>query len=116
MDTLTDYKIAIVGPQEMVAGFRALGVEMFTARTGQEALDQIRQIKAVTLDESIMTVYAVVCIIEDLMRDMDNEEYTRVASGPLPAVVILPGAQGTQGFAEMRLRRLAEKAIGSAIF
>ncbi len=33
----------------------------------------------------------------------------------LPAVVILPGTGGSQGFAEARLRKLSEKAIGAAI-
>lgn len=108
-------KIAIIGPADVVSGFKVLGVESFPAQTPDEALRQLRKLKQIALDEQSTTVYAVVCIIEDLMVGMDEKEYSRVVEGPLPAVVILPGPQGSQGFAEARLRKLAEKAVGAAI-
>jgi V/A-type H+-transporting ATPase subunit F len=108
-------KIAIIGPADIVSGFKALGVESFEAHTPDEAMSQLRKLKQIALDEQSTTVYAVVCIIEDLMVGIDEKEYSRVVEGPLPAVVILPGPQGSQGFAEARLRKLSEKAIGAAI-
>lgn len=115
MQHTPDYKIAIIGPAGMVSGFLALGAESFPASTSGELLEQLRYIKQLTVDESKPVVYAVVCVIEDLMVDVDQAEYNKLVSGPLPAVVILPGPQGSQGQAAKRLRQLAERAVGAAI-
>lgn len=109
------YRIAIVGPADMVSGFKALGVESFTATTPEEVLEQLRLIKRVTLDPADETSYAVVCVIDDVLRGVDEAEYTKVVSGALPAVVVLPGPAGASGVAVARLRQLAEKAIGTSI-
>ncbi|MBP6881415.1 MAG: hypothetical protein KBC35_02210 [Candidatus Pacebacteria bacterium] len=110
-----EYKIAIVGPENMVSGFRALGVESFHAHTAAEALTQLRHIKQQTVDPLSVKRYAVVCIIEDLVALVDQVEYAKIVDGPLPAVVLLPGQTGSSGFALERLRRLAEKAVGASI-
>ncbi len=115
MSTTNEYKIAIVGPLDTVSGFKALGVDSFQAQTATEALEQLKAIKQKTLDPDSTTKYAVVCIIENLVTLVDQAEYAKVVSGPLPAVVLLPGPDGSSGFAIERLRRLAEKAVGSSI-
>lgn len=112
MSTNNEYKIAIIGDSDTVSGFRALGVEVFNAHNGEEAMEHLRTIKG---DSTKTTRYAIVCIIEDLLKDIDQTEYAKVVAGPLPAVVILPGTNGTQGFAIGRLRRLAEQAVGASI-
>ena len=115
MSTTNEYKIAIVGPLDTVSGFKALGVEAFEANTAAEALDQLRLIKQQTQNPESDSRYAIVCIIEDLVSSVDQTEYAKVVEGALPAVVLLPGPEGRSGFAVERLRRLAEKAVGSAI-
>jgi V/A-type H+-transporting ATPase subunit F len=115
MSLINQYKIAIVGPTDMVSGFRALGVEAIDAQTGVAALEQLRRLKKLTLDATSDTKYAVVCVIEDLLTDIDPAEYSKIVSGPLPAVIVLPGPEGSKGVAIARLRRLAEQAVGSAI-
>jgi V/A-type H+-transporting ATPase subunit F len=115
MSTTNEYKIAIVGPLDTVSGFKALGVDSFQAATADEALEQLRTIKQMTLDPDSTTKYAIVCIIEDLVTLVDQAEYAKVVEGALPAVVLLPGPEGSSGFAIERLRRLAEKAVGSSI-
>lgn len=109
------YRIAIIGPTDTVSGFKALGVETFPARNASEALAQLRLIKQLSLAPDQTAVYAVVCVIEDVLADVDQHEYAKVVSGPLPAVIMLPGPAGSTGLAVARLRRLAEQAIGSAI-
>lgn len=111
----TEYKIAIIGPADTVSGFQALGVEAFDATTGQAAMDILRELKTATTESTAATKYAVVCVIEDLLTDVDPAEYAKVVSGPLPAVIALPGPEGSKGIALQRLRALAEQAVGSAI-
>lgn len=115
MSTTNHYRIAIVGPTDMVSGFKALGVEAFDASTASEALDHLRQIKKVTIDPADDRAYAVVCVIDDVMHDVDQTEYAKVIAGALPAMVVLPGPAGASGVAVERLRLLAQKAVGSAI-
>lgn len=115
MSTNNEYKIAIVGPKDTVSGFRALGVVSFDANTDEEALEQLKEIKRMTLDPESTEKYAVVCVIEDLVTEVDQSEYAKIVSGPLPAVVLLPGPEGSRGFSMGRLRQLAEQAVGSAI-
>lgn len=115
MSTTNEYKIAIIGPSDTVSGFKALGVETFPAYSSVEALAALSKLKQQTQDPLSEVRYAVVCIIENLVTEVDQSEYAKIVEGPLPAVVILPGPEGSQGFAISRLRRLAEKAVGSAI-
>lgn len=109
---MNEYKIAIIGPSDTISGLRALGVVAFPATTAEEVLEQLRDIKRQATDGA---GYAVVCVIESLVKDVDQGEYAKVVAGPLPAVVLLPGPEGSQGFALQRLRALAEQAVGSAI-
>lgn len=114
MSTTSEYKIAIIGPVDTISGLRALGVEAFPATTAEEALEQLRIIKTMSADTEGVN-YAVVCVIESLVKDVDQAEYAKAVEGPLPAVVLLPGPEGSQGFALNRLRSLAEQAVGSSI-
>jgi V/A-type H+-transporting ATPase subunit F len=115
MSTNNEYKIAIIGPLDTVSGFKALGVDSFPAHTAAEALTQLKAIKDQTLQSDSDNKYAIVCVIEDLVTEVEQSEYARIVEGPLPAVVLLPGPEGSKGFAVARLRALAEKAVGSAI-
>lgn len=114
MLTNSGYKIAIIGPSDTVSGFRALGVAAFAATTSEEALQQLRTIKEAN-ETMEGDQYAVVCIIETLLSDVDQAEFKKLTAGALPAVVTLPGPDGSTGFAINRLRTLAEQAVGSAI-
>jgi V/A-type H+-transporting ATPase subunit F len=115
MSTTNHYHIAIVGPTDMVSGFKALGVEAFNATNAAEAIHQLRVIKQISNDPTNDKTYAVVCVIDDVIQGVDQAEYDKAVAGALPAVVVLPGPAGASGVALERLRKLAEKAVGSAI-
>ena len=95
MSTTNEYKIAIIGPADTVSGFKALGVEAFDAENAQSALEQLREIKQRTLDPNSFQRFAVVCVIEDVLAGVDQAEYAKVVNGPLPAVILLPGPEGS---------------------
>jgi len=109
------YKIAIIGPTDMVSGLKALGVEAFDATNSSEALEQLQKIKKISSDSDDARTYAVVCIIDDVIRGVDQADYAKAIAGALPAVVVLPGPAGASGVAIERLRLLAQKAVGSSI-
>ncbi len=109
------YKIAIIGPADMVSGLQALGVEAHNATNPAEALEQLRAIKKINSDLEDNRTYAVVCVIDDVLKDIDQTEYAKAIEGALPAVVVLPGPAGSSGVAIERLRLLAQKAVGSSL-
>jgi len=115
MSTTNHYRLAIIGPTDMVSGFQALGVEAHNATNSAEALERLREIKKITNDPADERSYAVVCIIDDVISDVDQAEYAKAIAGALPAVVVLPGPNGASGVAVERLRMLAQKAVGSSI-
>lgn len=115
MHTNNTHKIAIIGPPDTVSGLASLGVEAFPATNAEETIKQLETIKIKTVDEASGVMYAVVCILEGVMGGIDEEAYSRLSKDALPAIVILPGPEGSAGHAQARLRKLAEQAVGSAI-
>ncbi len=115
MSTSNHYRLAVVGPSDTISGLKALGVEVFAATNSEDALNQLRDIKKRSIDPEITESYAVVCVIDKVLTDVDQAEYNKVVAGALPAVVVLPGVGGANDVAIERLRVLALKAVGSAI-
>ena len=113
---MSSYKAAIIGPKSIISGFKALGVTPFDAETGEEALQALKEIKS-TIDnpKEGKEKYATVIIIESLVHDIPEADMEKVSRGALPAIVALPGLEGSQGAGVDKLKRLAEKAIGSDI-
>ncbi len=116
MNLQIENRVAIVGPEGVVSGFRALGVHVYPANTADEAIEQIEHLKELTVDDSKPLVYAVVCVIENLIEGIEPEVYDSLVKGNLPSVILLPGPQGSSGQSEARLKRLAEQAVGSALW
>lgn len=110
------YTIAIVGPKEVISGFKALGVTTFPAETSEKALEAMVEIKNnVESDAADAISYALVILIESLAVGIASDDLRRVTKGALPAVVVLPGIEGSQGSGQAKLRELAEKAVGTDI-
>lgn len=105
-----DYKIAAIGPEGVISGFKALGVLTFSAGNSVEALELLRGIK-----EREYSDVAVVIIVEELLRGIPDDEYEKLTREVLPAIVTLPGSGSRGGYGEEKLKLLAEKAIGASI-
>ncbi len=113
---MAEYKIAIIGPEKVVSGFRALDVKPFFVETGSDALEILKTIKKdLATNKEEGEQFAVVLIIERILQEIDPDELAKVSSGALPAVVALPGIEGSSGAGVAKLKALAERAIGSDI-
>ena len=100
------YKIAVLGDRDSVLGFRALGLDVFfadDAETGRKTLHRLAQ-------ES----YAVVYVTEQLAQDM-TAEIARYQDDMLPAVILIPGREGSLGIGTAGVHAAAEKAVGADI-
>ena len=109
------YEIGIVGPHAVISGFKALGVVAYGAETGEEAVSIIRDMKK-NLETQNDKKVGIVILIESIASQISPEDMERISKGALPAIVVLPGIEGSQGASVQKLKALAEKAIGSDIF
>ena len=99
-------KIAVLGGRDSVLGFRALGLEAFPA----ENSDQARPI----LHRLAREGYAVVYLTEQLAAGME-EEVARYKDAPAPAVILIPGREGTLGIGRANIKTAVERAVGADI-
>ncbi len=105
-----DYKVAIIGTESVITGFKALGVIPFVAKNNTGALVHLNNIRDGEND------YAVVIIMEDLARSIPSDDFKKATQGALPAVITLPSIGADSGYGEEKLKALAEKALGASIF
>ncbi|MFH1401398.1 MAG: V-type ATP synthase subunit F [Parcubacteria group bacterium] len=101
-------KIAILGNQETILGFKALGVDTLGVREEKEAERIIEEVY-------IKKEYAVLIITEDWFLKL-KDKIKLLSRESLPALVCIPVAGSSEGLAQKELKKIVEKAIGSDIF
>lgn len=113
-----NYKLAIVGSPEAIAGFALLGADTVPASSPEEAVEELFRLKKdMWTDENGVdrNTYAIVFITEDLASGISPDDEKKLARGALPAIIPLPSQEGTTGYGLQRLRRIVERAVGSDI-
>ena len=100
------YKIAVIGDRESVLAFKAVGLEVFPTDYADEAKKILK--KAAKED------YAIIYITENLYQYMEKEvdEYT---DSRLPAVIPIPGKDGSLGIGMTSVKKSVERAVGADI-
>ena len=105
------YSISVIGKKEEILAFKGIGVDTFFANTSgevEELLLRFRKDKSVT--------YAVIFLSEELFQEISKDVLDRVTKEALPAIVPLPGINGSTGFGDLRMREFVKQAVGSDIF
>ena len=103
---MSEYKIAALGDRDSVIGFRALGLDVFPAETLDEA-------KA-TLHRLAKEDYAIVYLTEGYARSM-GPEIARYKDAVTPAVILIPGKEGSLGIGMAAVKDAVERAVGADI-
>lgn len=101
------YKIGIIGERDSVLGYMALGFAVHEAADAETAGRILRKLAA---DES----YAIIFIMERYAAELENE-IAVYKDKPLPAVVTLPGRDGSTGYGMAALKSAVERAVGADI-
>ena len=99
-------KIAVIGGMETVMGFKALGLETFPAANAEEALAAL---KGITGDGS---EYAIIYIEEGFAVELQSE-IDRYKDSPAPAIIVIPGRDGSMGTGLTALNSAVERAVGT---
>ena len=101
-------KIAVIGGRETVMGFRALGLETYPAANAAEAG---KILKKLTRDNND---YAIIYVEEKLAAQLSHE-IDKFKDSPTPAIILIPGREGTIGLGQSALKAAVERAVGTNI-
>ena len=100
------YKIAVLGDKDSVLGFKALGLETFPA----ESVEEARHI----LHRLAKEDYAVVYLTEQLGVSMEAD-MARYKDQLTPAIILIPGKEGSLGIGMANVKDAVERAVGADI-
>lgn len=103
------YKIAVMGSPDTVMGFKALGLDAVPVRTGEEAREKFRALTRPGGDE-----YAIIYVEERLAEPL-SEDMAKFKDRPSPAVILIPGKDGSMGLGLTALQTAVERAVGANI-
>ncbi len=101
-------KIAVIGSHETVLGFKAVGLEAFPVATADEAKLELRRLTRSGEE------YAIIYIEEDFYIEM-TDEINKFKDVPTPAIILIPGRDGSKGYGQNALHEAVERAVGSDI-
>ena len=100
------YKIAVLGDRDSVMGFKALGLETFFAEDAEQARH--------TLHRIAKEEYAVVYLTEQLAAQMPAD-IARYKDELTPAIILIPGKEGSLGLGMANIKKSVERAVGADI-
>ena len=99
------YKVAVIGGRDTIMCFKALGLDVFAADKPEEARKVLREI---TGSESS---YAIIYISENLAVGL-KKEIEKFKDSPMPAIIFIPGREGSLGIGKEALQTAVERAVG----
>ena len=98
----------MIGGRETVMGFKALGLETCPAADAQEAREALRRLTRES-DE-----YAIIYVEENLAQGLSHE-IDKCKDQPTPAIILIPGRDGSLGLGLSALQAAVERAVGTNI-
>ena len=101
-------KIAVIGGRETVMGFKALGLETYPVVDAEEASQVLRSL---THDHDD---YAIIYIEENIAAELQHE-IDKFKDRPTPAIILIPGREGSIGLGQSALKAAVERAVGTNI-
>ncbi|MBR5543162.1 MAG: V-type ATP synthase subunit F [Oscillospiraceae bacterium] len=99
-------KIAVLGDRESVLGYRTLG---FVCRCASDAESAERELKALAKED-----FAVIYITEQLAC-LIPDTIAGYKDCPLPAIILIPGKEGSLGIGMKGVHDAVERAVGADI-
>lgn len=100
------YKIGVIGDRESVLGFQAVGLDVFPAGDAEEAKKTLKRLAK----EDFAIIYITEQFYQYMMKEV--EEYT---DSRLPAVIPIPGKNGSLGIGMTSVKKSVERAVGADI-
>jgi len=100
------YRIAVVGDWQSVMGFRALGLDTYPVTSPEEARETIHRLAK----EDCAVIY----LTEQLAAKL-GDVIARYKDELAPAIILIPGREGSLGIGKETLQSSIERAVGADI-
>ena len=100
------YKVGIIGDRDSVLGFQAIGFDVFPVDGPQEAEPLVKKLAE--------DMYAVIYVTEQIAAGI-GPVIAQYRNSRFPAIIPVPGIQGTLGIGMGGVRQCVEKAVGADI-
>lgn len=101
------YKIGIIGNRDAVQGFMALGFSVHEAADAEEAAKELHSMAR-------SQEFGVIFLTENYAMQLEDD-LVRYRDLPIPAIVSIPGQEGSTGYGMNLLRHAVERAVGADI-
>lgn len=101
------YKIGIIGERDSTMCFMALGFSVHEANDAESAGKILHQLAK-------SGEYAIIFIVENFAPALE-EEIAKYKDSPMPAIICIPGREGTNGYGMKNVKNAVERAIGADI-
>ena len=89
-------------------GFKALGLEACPVANAEEARETLRRLTKDSED------YAIIYVEENLAQELQHE-IDKFKDVPLPAIILIPGKEGSLGVGKRSIQSAIERAVGADI-
>ena len=99
-------KTGVLGPRRQIMAFHALGLETVFAENTETARQEFSRM--------LREEYALIYLSEDLLPAL-RDQVEQCSAQPLPAVILLPAAEGGTSAAAELLREAVLRAVGADI-
>ena len=103
---MASYRIAVVGEKDSVLGFQALGLDVFPAGGADQARTALHRLA----EEN----YAVIYLTEQLAAQLEAD-IARYKDALTPAIILIPGKEGSLGIGMRSIQQAVERAVGADI-
>ena len=103
---MASYKIAVLGDKDSVLGFKALGLDVFPTETADEAHEILHRIAKED--------YAVIYVTEQFAVQLETD-IAKYKDALTPAIILIPGKEGSMGVGMSNIRKAVERAVGADI-
>ncbi len=100
------YRLAVLGDFASVLGYRTLGFEVRCADNKEEGE---RELSALAKEG-----FAVIYVTEQLATEI-SEEIDKYKDMAIPAIILIPGRDGSLGIGMKNVSRSVERAVGADI-
>ena len=101
-------KIAVIGGRETVMGFKALGLDVYPVAGAEEARKALRSATGEGSESAII-------YIEEALSVPLQSEIDKFKDRPTPAIILIPGRDGSAGLGLSALNAAVERAVGTNI-
>ena len=100
------YKIAVMGDMDSVLGFKALGLEVCPVNTPEEGHEALHRMAKEN--------FAILYLTEQLAAQL-QPEIARYQDALTPAIILIPGKEGSLGIGMANIKTAVERAVGADI-